>query len=172
MNSEKLVASLRRFGQLLPVQVGGVCEDDACWRPPSQNWSILEIVCHLVDEEREDFPLRLRMTLENPEKRWPSINPELSAVDRNYNEMNLASKVREFCELREASIKWLESLPRPQWETVYQHPHLGSLRAGDILAAWAAHDQLHIRQIAKRMYELIRRDAGEFLVDYAGEWTA
>ena len=171
MNFPKLVASLRSFVQLLSVQVGGISVEDARWRPPSQNWSILEIVCHLVDEEREDFPLRLRMTLENPQKRWPSINPELSAVERNYNEMNLEKKVREFCQLREASVQWLESLADPAWETAYHHPHLGTLRAGDLMAAWVAHDQLHVRQIAKRRYELIRRDAGEFMVDYAGEWA-
>lgn len=172
MNFPKLVASLRSFAQLLPIQVGGVSEEDARWRPPSQNWSILEIVSHLVDEEQEDFPLRLKMTLENPEKRWPSINPEVSAVERNYNEMKLERKVREFCDLRKSSVEWLESLESPRWDTTYQHPHLGGLRAGDILAAWVAHDQLHVRQIAKRKYELIRRDAGEFLIDYAGEWTA
>ena len=172
MNLRNLIRSLKNFAQLLPIQVDGISDADARWKPPSQNWSILEIVCHLVDEELEDFPRRIRLTLENGEKRWPSINPELSAFDRKYNDKDLENKVREFCNLRAASVKWLESLVEPQWDTAYQHLHLGSIMAGDIMAAWAAHDQLHVRQIAKRKYELIRRDAADFSIDYAGDWTA
>ena len=171
MDLKNLVISLRNFSQLLTAQVAGVSAADARWKPPSMDWSILEIVCHLVDEEQDDFPLRLRMTLENEGGIRPSINPELTAVDRKYNEQDLNQKVNEFCHLRAASLDWLEGLRTPDWQASYAHPHLGTLQAGDIFAAWAAHDQLHVRQIAKRKYEMIRRDAGNFSVDYAGGWT-
>ncbi|NUP91044.1 MAG: DinB family protein, partial [Candidatus Sumerlaeia bacterium] len=51
----------------------------------------------------------------------------------------------------------------------HRHPKAGPLRAGDLLAAWAAHDALHLRQIAKRLLDLARRDAGGFKTDYAGD---
>jgi hypothetical protein len=35
-----------------------------------------------------------------------------------------------------------------------------------------AHDYLHLRQIAKRMYQMAGRDAGEYSTRYAGEWRA
>ncbi len=34
----------------------GVSQADAVLKPHAQSWSILEVVCHLYDEEREDFP--------------------------------------------------------------------------------------------------------------------
>ena len=44
--------------------------------------------------------------------------------------------------------------------------------AGDLLAAWSAHDALHLRQISKRLYQIAQRDAGSYSVQYAGEWRA
>ncbi|MBK7403801.1 MAG: hypothetical protein IPJ41_04000 [Phycisphaerales bacterium] len=64
------------------------------------------------------------------------------------------------------------SLAKVDWNRAYHHPKLGSLRAGDLLAAWAAHDALHLRQIAKRMHELASHDAPGFDAAYAGEWRA
>ncbi len=44
------------------------------------------------------------------------------------------------------------------------------MHAGTLFASWLAHDALHLRQIAKRMYELAVRDAGSFDTKYAGDW--
>jgi hypothetical protein len=57
------------------------------------------------------------------------------------------------------------------WNQTYKHPSLGEISAGDLLAAWTAHDQLHVRQIGKRMYELVARDAEPYSVSYAGPLT-
>ncbi len=108
---------------------------DACRKPPSRNWLILEIVCHRVDEELDDCPRRIRLTPEKAEKRCPSINPELSTFDRKYNDKNLENNFRELCKVRVALVNWLESLVEPQWDTVYQHAQLGSIMTGDIMAA-------------------------------------
>ena len=55
-------------------------------------------------------------------------------------------------------------------DTVASIRALGGLSAGDLLASWAAHDWLHLRQIAKRRHELTARDAGKFSIAYAGRW--
>src|SRR5262245_52090662 len=172
MDVEKQIASLVRFGRMLPEVVGEVRDPDAAWKPPDGAWSILEVVCHLVDEETADFRRRLALTLENPNEPWSPIDPEGWAVERRYNDGNVRDVASRFASLRAESIVWLRSLNRPEWTKAYQHPKLGPIRAGDILSAWAAHDYLHLRQVAKRMYELAGRDAGEFSTRYAGQWRA
>ena len=166
-----MIASLKSFGETLPQLVSNVSAENAKWKPPTQNWSILEIVCHLVDEEVEDFRRRVQMTLEDPSQEWASINPEIWAVERKYNEQNLQEKVQAFVAERTKSIDWLEGLSGADWNKAYQHKHFGPMRAGDLLVAWTAHDQLHVRQIAKRKFELVRRDAGDYVADYAGDWN-
>ena len=128
-----MIASLKSFGETLPQLVSNVSAENAKWKPPSQNWSILEIVCHLVDEEVEDFRRRVQMTLEDPSQEWASINPEIWAVERKYNEQNLQEKVQAFVAERTKSIDWLEGLSGADWNKAYQHRHFGPMRAGDLL---------------------------------------
>jgi hypothetical protein len=153
--------------------VRGIDIERARWKPPTGEWSILEIVRHLVDEEIEDFRRRVRLTIETPEQEWPAIDPPKWAVDRKYNQGALEDAVPEFVHERAISTTWLKSLGRDvNWHSTHTHPKFGSIRAGDLLTAWAAHDDLHLRQIAKRLYQLTQRDGGEFSTAYAGEWTA
>ncbi len=170
MNFPALVDRLENFARVLPVLVHSTPDIDALWRPPSGHWSILEIVCHLADEEVEDFRTRLHLTLENPERPWPPIDPEKAAVDRHYNSQNLTEAVARFVGERNRSVEWLGSLSQPDWNQAHVHSRFGAIAAGQILAAWVAHDQLHLRQIAKRFYELGARDARPYGNDYAGNW--
>ncbi len=168
---QHMIASLENFGAHVPGSLRDLSDEDARWKPPTQNWSILEIICHLIDEEREDFRSRIQTTLDEPGKIWPSINPELWAVDRRYNERDFQEMLEELSRERIESVKWLKSLDHPNWYETYEHPHLGPIRAGDLLVAWVAHDHLHVRQISKRRYEMVTRDAGSFTCSYAGDWA-
>ncbi len=127
---------------------------------------------HMADEEVEDFRPRLERTLRDPRLEWPAIDPEESAVRRRYNEGDLDEAVGRFVSARRESVKWLGDLRDPEWSSTHHHTVLGDLRGGDLLAAWVAHDALHLRQIAKRLYQMTGRDAGEFTTAYAGPWTS
>lgn len=170
MKFGKMIESLERFEKLLPVMVEGVSDSDAKWKPDSGNWSIVEIVSHLVDEEREDFRIRFRMTIEEPTQPWPSWDPEGVAISRDYNSRDLSTAVNEFIQVRRESVDWLKSLNKVDFDLTYKHPKMGEVPAGNMLASWVAHDLLHVRQIAKRLYELTIRDAEGFDVSYAGKW--
>ncbi len=170
MRPERLIQRLERFGDILPAVVEGLPDDDARWRPADGAWSILEIVTHLADEETEDFRRRVESTLADPAAPWPPIDPEGWAVSRRYNEGNLAAAVDRFAKARRESVAWLRTLRRPDWSKAWVHPKAGPIRAGEVFTAWAAHDALHLRQIAKRLHQLAGRDGGEFSTSYAGAW--
>lgn len=172
MNSEALIKRMRSTPGALKLQVENLAPGDASWRPDGGGWSILEIINHMADEEVDDFRTRLRLTLENPSQAWPGIDPEGWARERDYNDRDLAESIIRFDAARAESLAWLESLTDPDWSRVYEHPKLGPIRAGDLLAAWCAHDALHIRQIAKRLFQLTQRDAGDYSTGYAGVWSA
>jgi hypothetical protein len=167
-----LIDSLDRFGRALPHVVAGMTEDDARWRPAEGAWSILEIVCHLGDEEVDDFRQRVRLTLEDSTRPWPPIDPEGWATERRYNEGRLDDAVARFVSERQRSVEWLRELSDPDWEQAHAHPRFGPIRAGDVMTAWTAHDALHLRQIAKRQFQLAARDGRPFTTDYAGDWSA
>ncbi len=171
MNNHSLIDSLQRFADILLAVVNGISVDDACWKPADGAWSILEIVTHMADEEVEDFPARLKSTLTDPSQKWSPIDPEGWAVERGYNKGELSEQVQRFVSLRGESINWLRGLSDPAWSNTFVHPK-GEISAGDLLASWAAHYALHLRQIAKRLFQMTQRDADEYSTSYAGSWTA
>lgn len=164
---ERTPASLRSLLVAMPV-------GQARFKPQSGAWSILEIVNHLADEDADDFRFRLKSMLDDPTRPWPLSNPEAWATEREYQQRDLAESLDRFAKERAESIRWLRSLRGPDWKTAYMHPSRGPVYAGELLAAWPAHDALHIRQIAKRLYELAAREgaAAGFNVEYAGPWGA
>ncbi len=149
--------------------VDGVNEQQARWKPDPQSWSILEVVCHLLDEERKDFRVRLDFTLRNPGGTWPRIDPEGWVTEHNYNEQDLALSLQEFLAEREASLAWLETLVDPDWDTTYD-ADWGSITAGDLFAAWVAHDLLHMRQLVALHWLYTEKQVDPYSPHYAGEW--
>ncbi len=159
---------MERVPAAVEALVAGLPETDWRWRPPEGGWSILEVVNHLVDEEVHDFRTRVRSTLEDPAREWPPMDPEGWVAERRYQDRDPGESLRRFREEREESLAWLGGLADAPWGNTKQHPRAGPLRAGDLLAAWAAHDARHLTQIAKRLYALAARDGAPYSVSYAG----
>jgi hypothetical protein len=126
----------------------GVGREQARWRPAPDRWSIIEVAGHLYDEEQYDFRTRIDFTLNQPGESWPPFDPLKWMGEGNYLEGDLDETVQTWIEERRRSLEWLHGLSSPDWNKSYSHPSIGELRAGDLLAAWLAHDLLHIRQLA------------------------
>lgn len=144
-------------------------EDMFLWKQTPEKWCLLEIVCHLYDEEREDFKFRTKWVLEQPNETPPQFNPVVWVTERNYIGQDYNTMLNKFIEEREQSIKWLKSLENPKWNNSYIHSKLGKLSAKFFLTNWLAHDYLHIRQITKLKFDYLKHQSGENL-DYAGIW--
>lgn len=170
MDAAALIRRLSILPRVLPTLVAGVTDAEARWKPPTGAWSILEVVRHLGDEEADDFRARLRAVLDGTAV--GPIDPEGWARQRAYNEGPVGEAVARFVAEREASLVWLAGIAGADWTRSALTPGGHTLRAGDLLASWAAHDALHLRQIAKRLWELAARDASGFGTGYAGEWRA
>jgi hypothetical protein len=147
----------------------GLTTEQASWKPAPDKWSILEVVNHLYDEEREDFRQRLQLVLTNPALPWPPIAPKEWVTARFYSERNLAQSVVNFLREREKSLTWLRTLRSPKLESRHEREG-GSLSAGDLLASWLAHDFLHIRQLTRLHWQYLTANANPFQTDYAGPW--
>ncbi len=159
---------LASFPRSLAALVAGISDADLRHQPASGDWSILEVLCHLADEEDRDFKPRLERTLKG--EAWEPIDPEGWAITHDYNRQSPAETLARFATQREQSLAWIKSIGTPDWNRAHEHPKLGTMHAGTLFASWLAHDALHLRQIAKRMYELAVRDAGSFDTKYAGDW--
>ena len=59
MEFKELRAELQRNGETIQKLLDGVTPVQARRKPAPDAWSMLEVICHLYDEEREDFRQRL-----------------------------------------------------------------------------------------------------------------
>lgn len=147
----------------------GVTDEQAQWKPDPDTWSFLEVINHLYDEEREDFRFRLEYILHRPGESWPDIDPQGWVEHRGYNQRDFNQSLSNFLAERESSLNWLKGLPLVDWDTDSNTP-FGKITAGDMLAAWVAHDLLHTRQFVELHWAYTLQTVQPYKIDYAGEW--
>ena len=168
MNLKRLTAQMEHNAQAVKALVRELSEDQACWQPRSDSWSILDVINHLAYEEVDDFRGRLDLVLHRPEDAWPA-GDAARGVTKTGRRRGLDSALEGFLVAREASLAWLEDLESPNWDATLKAP-FGEIRAGDFMAAWAAHDLLHLRQLIELRWALLSRDVEPYRARYAGDW--
>ncbi len=169
MEYKILYQELVHSTEMIRGLLGGISQGEARVKPSKSSWSILEVTCHLYDEEREDFREHLDFILHRQHEQWHPIAPQAWVKLRKYNQQNFKTMQRKFFSEREKSLKWLRGLKNANWNIVYKSK-FGSMRAGDMFASWVAHDNLHIRQLTELRRARIERIAKPFHIQYAGEW--
>ena len=169
MKFESLFQELRNSTETIRVLLAGITQEEARVKPDEHSWSMLEVVCHLYDEEREDFREHLGFILHRQHDEWHVIDPQNWVTERNYNGQNFTEMQEKFFAERQKSLSWLEELAATDWDTLYTSP-FGSMRAGDMLAAWVAHDNLHLRQLVELRRMRIEKITGPYEIEYAGDW--
>jgi len=169
MNANHALSQMVDNAERVRALAQRVSDQQARWKPHPDSWSILEVVNHLLDEERQDFRVRLDYTLHRPRETWPPIDPGGWVVARAYNQRDLDASLSQFLSERQESIAWLHALSQPDWEAAYEAPW-GPIRAGDIFASWVAHDLLHMRQLLELHWAYTTRELTPYRPDYAGEW--
>ena len=169
MDLDHLLVQMADNAQRIRALTEGVADHQARWRPDPASWSILEVIGHLLDEEKEDFRVRIDFTLHRPNEPWPGIDPAGWVTQRRYNERNLGTTIEAFLAAREESLDWLRGLSSPNWDEARDAP-FGRITAGDVFAAWVAHDLLHMRQLVRLHWVYTETKVAPYRTTYAGAW--
>ena len=170
MDANELITQLALNGERIAMLVTGVSIEQARWRPAAEAWSLLEVMNHLWDEEKEDFRGRLHLIWDEPQGVWHRLNPQAWVAERAYNTRAFAPALAGFQAERAASLAWLRGLAAPDWDAAIVAPWGGDISAGDILAAWVAHDVLHMRQLVELHWAHVNNLAAPYHTMYAGDW--
>ena len=104
--------------------IRGVSLEQARRKPSPDKWSMLEVVNHLYDEEREDFHQRIDLVLADPTQSWPPIDPRTWVTTRGCNKRELDISLSNFIVEREKSLAWLKQLSEPNWQDTNEGPTL------------------------------------------------
>ncbi len=164
-----LFSELENSTKILASSLAGISQKEAQFKPSKKSWSILEVTCHLYDEEREDFREHLDFILHRQHESWHNIAPQAWVKLRKYNDQDFKMMKVKFFRERTKSLTCLKTLKNPNWDMVYISKW-GEMRAGDMFASWIAHDNLHIRQLTELRRIVIEQKTKPYKTRYAGEW--
>ena len=167
MDLDVCMSLLKRSAGHVTSLVQDVSDAQARWKPAADSWSILEVLHHLYDEEKEDFRVRLDYLLHHPQTVWPALDTEGWVITRDYNAQEPEKILQSFLDERQASLTWLRTLDAPDWD-VSRALKTVPIRAGDMLASWVRHDQLHLRQLINLHLAYTATQVLPYHGDYAG----
>ena len=169
MEFKILYQELVNSTEMIRALIQDIDQKQALIKPDAKSWSMLEVMCHLYDEEREDFREHLDFILHRQHEEWKLINPLGWVKERKYNQQKFNTMKAKFFRERKKSLAWLKSLEDANWKIKYTTPWR-TMTAGDVFASWAAHDNLHIRQLTELRRARIERLAKPSHIQYAGDW--
>lgn len=170
MTISDCIRRLNEGGEILKTLLKTFDRKDALYRPAPGKWNMLEIACHLLDEERYDFRVRVKHIAEKAAGDPPPIDPEGWVLSHDYAGKDYETVTEDFISERNISLQWLRTLNEEQLGNTFTHKLLGEVTARFFLVNWIAHDYLHIRQITFLKYSKLRQDS-ETELAYAGDWN-
>jgi hypothetical protein len=119
------------------------------------------VLVHYIHNERTNWMPRLRVILaEGEDRRFTPFQqmPDLGPFQgRSTGEL-----ADDFAGLRARNLAELRSLnlPPEMYAREGEHPVLGTVNLGQLLATWVVHDLNHLHQIAQTMAKRYRRLVG------------
>src|SRR5574341_2615827 len=96
MEFRLLYEELANSTGMIRALLGGITQDEARVKPDPESWSILEVICHVYDEEREDFREHLDFILHRQNEEWHRIDPQGWVNERKYNEQDFPEIQEKF----------------------------------------------------------------------------
>jgi len=169
MEFKLLFDELVNSTEMIRTLLAGVTQDEARLKPGPESWSVLEVTCHLCDEEREDFREHLDFILHRQNEEWHQIDPQRWVTERKYNEQAFNESKEKFFAERQKSLEWLKGLANTNWDKTYNSEY-GPVSAGEMFASWVTHDNLHIRQLVELRRRRIEDITKPYAIVYAGGW--
>src|SRR5687768_8673719 len=96
MEFKTLYQELQNSTEMIRALLSGITQQEAQVRPDPDSWSILEVVCHLYDTEREDFREHLDFILHRQQDEYHAIDPQAWIVGRKYNQQDFLEMQDKF----------------------------------------------------------------------------
>jgi hypothetical protein len=154
------LAALRATPARLKDALAGVPKALALWTPAPGKWSILEIVCHMRDMERDAYLARFQRILAEENPALPDVDGDRCALEGDYRAQKLGEVVRDWKRLRRETLRVLAGVKQDQWGRVGTHETAGPLSVeGFVRRLAVGNDEAHLGQIEaiKRRFAVLAR---------------
>jgi uncharacterized damage-inducible protein DinB len=122
-------------------------------KPDSVAFSATEIVYHMLDVELL-WQSRFAKLLDNGEREFQAMNPDVVAKVNKYNEQNYDGGLSSLREARMATLSTVESFTEDELNTTAIHPKYGEISILRMLEIMTGHDRQHAGQLDRTLAKL------------------
>ena len=147
---EEQMARMDRTADDLLSAIKGTPDHLLAKRPDDKNWSPIEVLCHLRDTE-ESFMARFQTIMVMDEPKFPPVEPDRWASDRQYQRNDAREAIAAFRVRRDESLKFLRGLRPEQMARGGLHATRGRMTIADFVGLMAWHDDNHLDQLKRAL---------------------
>lgn len=149
-----IVATMKSVPAVLKEVLSALPEEDWRLSPFEEEWSLVEIISHIRDVEREVNMPRIKAFLSKENPFITAGDTDAWAVERDYAQQDGNAALCDFLAARNETLSALRALKEEDWLRSGRHAIFGPITLEEQLGFMAQHDRNHIRQI----FEIIRKD--------------
>ena len=131
--------------------VSALSDEQIDYHPGAEEWSIREILAHLVDDEIYVMRTRLERIIK---EETPDLAPHDEKhwyANRNKTRDARDELLADFDLQRRASLGILHMLRDSDWARTGFQPEYGPFSAEEWVGHWVEHDTVHLRQIENNL---------------------
>ena len=147
---EEQMARMDRTADDLLSAIKGTPDHLLTKRPDDKNWSPIEVLCHLRDTE-ESFMARFQTIMVMDEPKFPPVEPDRWASERQYQRNDAREAIAAFRVRRDESLKFLRGLRPEQMARGGLHATRGRMTIADFVGLMAWHDDNHLDQLKRAL---------------------
>jgi uncharacterized damage-inducible protein DinB len=125
-------------------------------RPGPREWSVVEVLAHLLDGEIA-LGFRIRKLAAEPGAAIMPWDQERWTPGLRHRRADARTVLAAFTALRADTLALVRRLTPAQRRAAGRHPEYGRLRVDQLLSHWAEHDLLHLEQIQATLKKLAGR---------------
>jgi len=148
---DAVMAILLTTPAVLDGMTRALAETDWLHEAAPGDWSLVELVCHLRDTEREIHHGQLRRFDDEKEPFIPRPDAGVWARQRPYRDQDGRQALREFAAARLETLAQLGDLSEAEWNRRARHAIFGPSTFLEVIGFMAEHDRLHIRQASRTL---------------------
>jgi FMN phosphatase YigB (HAD superfamily) len=123
-------------------------------RPRTDEWALVEIICHLRDVDVEVNIPRIDMMLKQNNPFITAIDTDVWATQRNYIQEDGVKAFEEFIVGRTRLLNLLDTIDHKSWHCSARHAIFGPTTLLEIVSFMAGHERLHIRQVTDTLRQI------------------
>ncbi len=146
MDRTEITAYLRQVPDLIEQTLRGLSDDELRRQHSPDEWSALEVCCHLRDYAEEEG-VRVRRLVEEDEPTLATYDQEAWARERDYQREDIG-RMRTAQRAFWGGLAYqLEGLTDAQWERAGTHPERGTVTVRSRAERQVEHARAHLEQI-------------------------